>query len=245
MSSSRVAHPHRALRDRHGCGSIAVTARNARKMWGRGDKCPLRPDSSLNTDLHFSKRGCKYIKCFGLIPVFVRERAHNSNLVRYVHAVDQDRLTSDAEGQLMTDEEIVAHILATRVPALWWHRTRPTLGRDDVTSYLGGLPRLAPNLEWPRSGPANRALPLGAQIDCSQIPQFDGGDSLPRTGTLYFFVNVHVEDPHADIWGRVLYSPRLTPSVGLQRYCMIHGRANTTYRTGRSAGQLPLPINPN
>ncbi|HJQ56081.1 MAG TPA: DUF1963 domain-containing protein [Vineibacter sp.] len=149
--------------------------------------------------------------------------------------VIQDALEPEVVGPPMTDEEIKAVFEASERPAIWWHRARPVHGRTDVTSYFGGLPRLAPDLTWPRSRRDDTALPLGAQIDCSQIPEVPGGEALPRIGTLYFFVNPHVEDPRGDYWGRVLYSPvptnqlPLSPPPQNPRLCFEDGYVVSGY----------------
>ncbi|HJQ56083.1 MAG TPA: DUF1963 domain-containing protein [Vineibacter sp.] len=110
-------------------------------------------------------------------------------------------------------EDIAARFEASHRPSIWWHRRRPVHGRPDVTSYLGGLPRLAPELEWPRSARGEAALPLGAQIDCAHIPDIPGGEGMPGVGTLYFFVDPLIEGFSGEYWGRVLYSP--TPAARL------------------------------
>ncbi|HJQ60563.1 MAG TPA: DUF1963 domain-containing protein [Vineibacter sp.] len=124
--------------------------------------------------------------------------------------VIQDALEPEVETPL-SDDAIAALYDAAAVPAIWWHRVRPVRGRMDATSYLGGLPRLTPDLDWPRRQCDGTALPLGAQIDCAQIPGFPGSAALPRTGTLYFFIDVHVDDDFG--WGQVLYSPIATGSL--------------------------------
>lgn len=120
----------------------------------------------------------------------------------------QDALEPEIEGPPLSDAEVVARIEAQSVPAIWLHRLRPMHDRDAATSYFGGLPRLAPDLAWPRTRKEGLALPLVAQIDCSQIPAVSGGENLPRTGTLYFFVHPHTEFEPEECRGHVLYSPR-------------------------------------
>lgn len=131
-----------------------------------------------------------------------------------VHVRPVTKPVQEVEGSL-TDEQIKARMDALMSPCIWWHRTQPVHVRRDITSYIGGLPRLAPELVWPRTRKDGKALPLAVQIDCSQIPSFTGGELLPRTGTLYFFVNPRVEDPRDDIWGHVLYSPKRTREIAI------------------------------
>lgn len=56
-------------------------------------------------------------------------------------------------------------------------------------SFLGGLPFLPPEMEWPtidgKGGPAG--LIFAGQIDLADLPDFAARSSLPESGTLYFF----------------------------------------------------------
>jgi uncharacterized protein YwqG len=82
-------------------------------------------------------------------------------------------------------------------------------------SYLGGHPQLPPSIEWPIADPnsgqlyANRPIAFLAQIDCSEIPDFDGRSILPEEGTLFFFYNTCEWDyyPGEEPLGRVIYYP--------------------------------------
>jgi Domain of unknown function (DUF1963) len=60
-------------------------------------------------------------------------------------------------------------------------------------SFFGGLPKLPPEFDWPRSEVRAAdeietvALTFVAQIDLTELPDSDARSLLPRTGTLYFF----------------------------------------------------------
>lgn len=78
-------------------------------------------------------------------------------------------------------------------------------------SFIGGLPRLPPELEWPTAQvKANVeletvALTFVAQIDLAEVPG-SGWSPLPKRGTLFFFCSsVFVDEGHPPC--RVLYSP--------------------------------------
>ncbi|MEO1703505.1 MAG: YwqG family protein [Pseudomonadota bacterium] len=78
------------------------------------------------------------------------------------------------------------------------------------TSFLGGLPQLHPDQEWPKA-PEGTPLHFLAQIDCSQLPKFPQ-NPLPETGTLFFFGKVDEEQ----IWdppGRWSFKPAGTSRV--------------------------------
>ena len=58
--------------------------------------------------------------------------------------------------------------------------------------WLGGLPTLPENLEWPLtqgSGIPDIPLHFVAQINLASLPLHDGHPAMPRTGTLFFFID--------------------------------------------------------
>jgi hypothetical protein len=72
-------------------------------------------------------------------------------------------------------------------------------------SYLGGLPRLPPGVEWPEMERFERFAPTFlAQIDLSELPA--EGNPLPRAGTLYFFADANDDAPEPEDC-RVLFHP--------------------------------------
>jgi len=60
-------------------------------------------------------------------------------------------------------------------------------------SFFGGLPKLPPEFDWPRAEVRacdeveSVALTFVAQIDLTELPNFDVRPLLPQTGILYFF----------------------------------------------------------
>jgi hypothetical protein len=100
-----------------------------------------------------------------------------------------------------TEEEI----RATARPAIFLRRAAfPVPLHHPGRSYIGGLPRLPPELEWPEKEAYERfALTFLAQIDLAELPEIESSP-LPRSGTLFFFV-----DPNGDgsepADGRVIY----------------------------------------
>lgn len=73
-------------------------------------------------------------------------------------------------------------------------------------SFFGGRPHLPPHLPWPvvtRDG-RDVALTFIAQIDLTELPALAERELLPKTGTLYYFVDSEYEGVGAPIV-RVLY----------------------------------------
>jgi hypothetical protein len=102
---------------------------------------------------------------------------------------------------------------------------------DDSLSYLGGLPRLPPNLDWPmvqrREEDGQGDGPIYpnfiAQLDLESLPFWRGRDLLPTFGTIYIFCNTQfteVGDPYCKILyfeGSSRDLPERTPPQGLMR----------------------------
>lgn len=94
-----------------------------------------------------------------------------------------------------------------RQPAIMLHRPYPPVQLPQTGSYLGGLPQLPPDFDWPRTSDGT-PLHFLAQIDCSEMPLVDL--LLPKEGVLFFFARMDEEM----IWGegnpqddcRVLYA---------------------------------------
>jgi hypothetical protein len=96
-------------------------------------------------------------------------------------------------------------------PGFW---LRAAGGRETAVGQLGGVPVLPDGMAWPRwegHGP----LTFIAEIDCGQMPS--DTLSLPRTGTLSFFVHndlpVAPGDPAELAAARVVYIPAGAPAV--------------------------------
>lgn len=100
----------------------------------------------------------------------------------------------------------------TALPAVLVRRTDlPVPLVHPARSFIGGLPKLPPHLDWPvaevRADDALEtvALTFVAQIDLGEVPGA-GWSPLPTRGTLYFFCSsVFVGEGHPPC--RVLYSP--------------------------------------
>ena len=104
--------------------------------------------------------------------------------------------------EVPTKEEI----LATLQPAIFLKPAVMPVPLDHPgQSYIGGLPRLPPDLAWPEYVAESErfALTFLAQIDLAELPVVESSD-LPRTGTLYFFLNTNSECPDVSDC-RVLY----------------------------------------
>jgi uncharacterized protein YwqG len=77
-------------------------------------------------------------------------------------------------------------------PTIWLRRESSAQGQ----SWLGGLPSLPSNVEWPRHGVTGLPLHFLAQIDLSAIPKtplIPGGPILPANGLLLFFADLDAE----------------------------------------------------
>lgn len=79
-------------------------------------------------------------------------------------------------------------IRATAQPAICLRQaTFPVPLDQPGRSYIGGLPRLPPEIPWPESATHEVfGLTFLAQIDLAELPQIESSP-LPRSGTLYFF----------------------------------------------------------
>ncbi len=59
-------------------------------------------------------------------------------------------------------------------------------------TYMGGLPKLPPHVDWPENG-AGSPLTFIAQIGLAQLPVFANRHLLPKTGVLFFFGEMWVD----------------------------------------------------
>ena len=106
----------------------------------------------------------------------------------------------------------------TPEPAIWFRR-HPS--HDGSLTKLGGLPTLAPELDWPRQTETGTPLHFLAQLDLSRLPptplqDAPGSPALPRTGLLFFFADMVEEMLWQENGGpfattRVLYAGRAGP----------------------------------
>lgn len=109
-----------------------------------------------------------------------------------------------------------AEILATARPAILVRRTDLPVPLDHPSrSYIGGLPRLPPDMAWPAIEKFERySLTFLAQIDLAELPVIDTSP-LPRSGTLFFFADTTDEAPEPGDC-RVLYYAGDTARVAIR-----------------------------
>jgi|CXWL01.1.fsa_nt_gi hypothetical protein len=89
-------------------------------------------------------------------------------------------------------------------------------------SYLGGLPKLPDQLDWPEVNEegTSAGLIFAGQIDLQDMPKFEGREALPAAGCLYFFYKDNWEQEGGEsgvMPGRVLYSPQSPKSMPPRR----------------------------
>ncbi|MGH1353373.1 MAG: DUF1963 domain-containing protein [Methyloligellaceae bacterium] len=99
-------------------------------------------------------------------------------------------------------QELLKRILATQKTAVFFSRVFPPDPNSNIQSYVGGHPKLPPNLSWPLSEKDGSGLLFLGQFGIEEFPNFSTRHLLPSKGTLYFFLDKMLFLP------RVLYSPR-------------------------------------
>ena len=122
------------------------------------------------------------------------------------------RSEQSSEPSLPTEEQI----RATARPAIYLQRAALPVPLDHPgRSYLGGLPRMPPELAWPEIEKYElRALTFLAQVDLAELPVVESSP-LPRSGTLYFFGDMNDDSPETTDC-RVLYYPGDTTRVPIR-----------------------------
>lgn len=83
---------------------------------------------------------------------------------------------------------------------------RPLRSGEEPGSYIGGLPRLGEELDWPVSTRTGLPLSFIAQIDLSEVPR-PQGVFFPAEGLLWFFADFAEEQFSGDEHTRVLFDP--------------------------------------
>jgi hypothetical protein len=86
---------------------------------------------------------------------------------------------------------------------------------EEPGSYIGGLPRLREDLEWPVSARTGIPLSFVAQIDLRDVPR-PRGVFFPAEGLLWFFADFSEEQFIDDRHTRVLFDPH-TRTVARER----------------------------
>ena len=90
---------------------------------------------------------------------------------------------------------------------------RPLRTAEEPRSYLGGLPHLPQDLEWPVSAENGRPLTFIAQIDLRDVPR-PAGVFFPAEGLLWFFVDLSEGAFTREEKIRVLFDPRTRTLAG-------------------------------
>jgi hypothetical protein len=83
---------------------------------------------------------------------------------------------------------------------------RPLLRGEEPRSYIGGLPHLREDLNWPVSARTGLPLSFIAQIDLRDVPR-PHGVFFPAEGMLWFFADFSEEQFIDDVHTRVLFDP--------------------------------------
>jgi uncharacterized protein YwqG len=103
-------------------------------------------------------------------------------------------------------EEVVSLVLVRQVPPRF---------DEDPRNWLGGLPMMPDDVEWPRSVAPERLdegeVPLHfvAQISCADFPEDLWGGVGPRTGWLLLFLNPHDSQGDDPRLFRVIHTSKL------------------------------------
>ncbi len=115
-----------------------------------------------------------------------------------------------ADGSL-TPEEVTALVAERAQDSILLNRVWPPGAPVVGNSWLGGLPCLPPDMEWPQNNQTGRPLHFLAQVDCADLPTLNGTSPLPRDGLLLFFSDLDEErltESHA-----VVYVPKAQQTV--------------------------------
>ena len=111
---------------------------------------------------------------------------------------------------------------ATKAPAIKLYRPYPPPATQIYTSYLGGLPILPPNVEWPyvfvprqskdgQSITEKSSMNFLGQINLKELPK---NKTLPSTGALYFFANLDGPAQEGNEGAKVIYSESFSVDWG-------------------------------
>jgi hypothetical protein len=109
--------------------------------------------------------------------------------------------------------ELAAHLERSRQDAIRAKREgvllirRPLRSGEDPCSFIGGLPRLPENLDWPLSPRTELPFNFIAQIDLRDVPR-PRGVFFPGEGTAWFFADFSEEHFEYDQHTSVLFDAR-------------------------------------
>lgn len=111
----------------------------------------------------------------------------------------------------LTPEEITDLIADRAQDSILLNRLWPPGAAVTTNSWLGGLPCLPPDMDWPRSAETDLPQHFLAQVDCADLPTLNGTSPLPRNGLLLFFSDLDEERLEAN--HSVLFVPHSRQSV--------------------------------
>lgn len=131
--------------------------------------------------------------------------------------------------QPVAETDLDLALEALRRPALFLDKTATPDTPGAPGCWLGGLPTLPPEIEWPWAQDKGRDIvPMHffAQINLAQLPHDPACSNMPTTGTLFFFYTqvAHHVMPHAD--------PRAVSRV-------IHVDADVSHLPERAMPNMP------
>lgn len=116
------------------------------------------------------------------IPVMVKQDATPNEMLEAAMVVMPPDLPSR-----YTVHELNVFVKETEEPAIGMARIYPPDPTTPSRSFMGGLPKLPDDVNWPISAETNKAYTFLGQIDCRDLPRSNAGRWLPETGTLWFF----------------------------------------------------------
>ena len=90
----------------------------------------------------------------------------------------------------LTDTDIKDRLKETAEAAFALNRQWPPKGTLKGRSWLGGLPLLPAEMEWPRTKSYDQPMHFWAQIDCGDLPRTGAYHALPKDGLLLFFFDL-------------------------------------------------------
>jgi Domain of unknown function (DUF1963) len=113
--------------------------------------------------------------------------------VASARASEQSTRQSYRAKDSLTQDEIIALIADRAQNSILLNRVWPPGTPAPGNSWLGGLPCLPPDMDWPRNKQTGLPLHFLAQVDCADLPTLGGVSPLPRDGLLLFFSDLDEE----------------------------------------------------